>query len=149
MPLEAYYGAWYYIPSSLVGANDWNLFHFQGGNRGTPLHGLWDVSMDDSAGNGLEAFIYDAIHDGHYGQTAPKPIPRDRWVHFEFYWKRATDTTGEVALFQDGEEVVRRSGIVTDNSPFGEWYVGNYTATLNDTGATVSLYVDDVTVRLP
>lgn len=148
-PSEAYYGAWYYVPSDLTGAHDWNLFHFQGGAPGTMLHGLWDVSMDDSAGNGLEAFIYDAIHDAHYGQTDPRPVPTDRWVHLEFYWKRATDATGEVALFQDGEEIVRRSGIATDNSSFGQWYVGNYTASLDRTAAPVTMYVDDVTVRLP
>lgn len=153
LPVEAYYGAWFYVPSELTlsGAHDWNILHFQGGPSNTPppQHNLWDVSMDDSAGNGLEAFIYDAIHDEHYGQTDPRPVPTDRWVHFEFYWKRATDATGEVALFQDGEEIVRRSGIVTDDSPFGAFYVGNYTASLTQATTTVTLYVDDVTVRLP
>jgi hypothetical protein len=149
LPVEAYYGAWYYVPSDLTGAHDWNLFHFAGGMPMTPLHGLWDVSMDDSAGNGLEAFIYDAINDAHYGQAAPRPVPTDRWVHLEFYWKRATDATGEVALYQDGEEIVRRSALVTDNSPFGQWYVGNFTASLDQTPAPVTVYVDDVTVRLP
>jgi Polysaccharide lyase len=154
-PTEAYYGAWFYVPSDLTrsGANDWNLFHFQGGMPTSlpqfPLHNLWDVSMDDSAGNGLEAFIYDDVNNEHYGQTDPRPVPTDRWVHLEFYWKRATDATGEVALFQDGEEIVRRSGIVTDDSNFGEWYVGNYTADLTEASATVTVYVDDVTVRLP
>jgi hypothetical protein len=150
-PTEAYYGAWYYVPSELTqsGAHDWNLFHFQGGMPMTLLHNLWDVSMDDSAGNGLEAFIYDDVNNEHYGQVDPRPVPTDRWVHLEFYWKRATDATGEVALFQDGEEIIRRSGIPTDDSAFGEWYVGNYTPDLTEASATVTVYVDDVTVRLP
>lgn len=149
LPVEAYYGAWYYVPSDLTGAHAWNLFHFQGGRAGTFLHGLWDVSMNDDGGNGYSVFIYNAVTDGHYGQTNPKPIPFDRWFQLEFYLKRAADATGEVVLYQDGEEVVRRTGLVTDETPFGEWYVGNYAMTLDLTPSTVSVYVDDVTVRLP
>jgi hypothetical protein len=149
LPVEAYYGAWYYVPSELAGAHAWNLFHFQGGQAGKFLHGLWDVSVNDEAGNGYAAFIYDTVHDGHYGQVTPKPIPRDRWFQLELYLKRAADTTGEVALYQDGEELVRRTGIVTDDTPFGEWYVGNYTTALEPTASAVTVYVDDVTVRLP
>lgn len=149
LPVEAYYGAWYYVPSDLAGASDWNLFHFQGGEPGTLLRNLWDVSMDDSAGNGLAVYVYGADQDVHYGQADPKPIPLDRWFQLEFYLKRAADATGEVALYQDGEEVVRRAGIITDDTPFGQWYVGNYAAALDDTASTVSVYVDDVTIRLP
>jgi len=149
LPVEAYYGAWYYVPSDLAGASDWNLFHFQGGQPRSLLHALWDVSMEETPGIGLVVYIYDARQDGHYGQAEPKAIPRDRWFHLEFYLKRAADATGEVALYQDGEEVVRRTGIITDDSPFGEWYVGNWAAELANTPSTVSVYVDDVTVRLP
>ena len=149
LPLEAYYGAWYYVPSGLAGSHDWNLFHFQGGQPRTLLHGLWDVSMNDSAGNGYAVFIYNTVQDAHYGQVDPKPIPTDRWFQLEFYLKRAADATGEVALYQDGEEVVRRTGIITDETPFGEWYVGNYAGALENTGSIVTVYVDDVTVRLP
>jgi len=149
LPAEAYYGAWYYVPSDLTGAHTWNLFHFQGGPRGAFLRGLWDVTMTDDAGNGYVAFIFDTVRGRVYAQTAPKPIPRDRWFQLEFYLKRAADATGEVALYQDGEEVVRRTGIATDDTPYGEWYVGNYAAMLESLPATVSVYVDDVTVRLP
>lgn len=149
LPVEAYYGAWYYVPSDLAGATDWNLFHFQGGQPRTLLHGLWDVSMEETAGVGLVVYVYGALQDGHYGQAEPKPIPRDRWFQLEFYLKRAADATGEVALYQDGEEVVRRVGIITDDSPFGQWYVGNWAEALDDTPSTVSVFVDDVTVRLP
>jgi len=149
LPTEAYYGAWYYVPSELSGARDWNLFHFQGGQPRTLLHGLWDVSMNEVAGTGLAFYVFDAIHNGHYGQVDPKPIPRDHWFQLEFYLKRAADATGEIALYQDGKEIVRRTGLVTDDSPFAQWYVGNYAATLQNTPLTMTVYVDDVTVRLP
>jgi hypothetical protein len=148
LPAEAYYGAWYYIPSDLTAAHDWNLFHFQGGDRGSFLHILWDVSMDDSSG-ALTAYIFDAVNNRHYDPAAPTPIPLDRWFQLEFYLKRATDTTGEVALYQDGQEIIRRAGIITDDSAFGQWYVGNFAGALASIPPTSSVYVDDVTVRLP
>jgi hypothetical protein len=148
LPAEAYYGAWYYVPSDLSAAHDWNLFHFQGGEAGQFLHGLWDVSMDDAPG-ALTAYIFDAVNNRHYDAPASMPIPKDRWFQLEFYLKRATDLTGEVALYQDGQEVIRRAGIITDDSAFGQWYVGNYAGALASIPPTSSVYVDDVTVRLP
>jgi len=52
-------------------------------------------------------------------------------------------------LYQDGEEVVRRTGIITDDSGYGQWYVGNYTLTLENVSSAATMYVDDVTIRLP
>ena len=36
-------------------------------------------------------------------------------------------------------------GLVTDNTDFGQWYVGNFADALTPPGST--LYVDDVTIR--
>jgi hypothetical protein len=148
LPAEAYYGAWYYVPSDLTAAHSWNLFHFQGGEAGQFLSGLWDVSMDDGSGV-LTAFIFDAVNKRRYDQTAAIPIPKDRWFQLEFYLKRAPDTSGELALYQDGQEVIRRAGIITDDSPFGQWYVGSFAGALAPIPSTSSVYVDDVSVRLP
>jgi hypothetical protein len=147
-PGEAYYGAWYYVPSELSAAHNWNLFHFQGGMAGQRLDGLWDVSMDDSSG-ALSAYVLDLKTNHRYAPTASTAIPLDRWFQLEFYLKSASDTTGEVALYQDGDELVRVSGVVTNDTPFTQWYVGNFAGTIAPNSPTSSLYVDDVSVRLP
>lgn len=147
-PSEAYYGAWYYVPSDLSAAHDWNLFHFQGGVPGGRLDGLWDVSMDDDAG-ALTAFVLNLSGNQRHEPPDPKPIPLDRWFHLEFYLKSAPDTTGEVALYQDGEELLRVTGVITNDTPFTQWYVGNFAGTIVPNSPTFSLYVDDVSVRLP
>jgi hypothetical protein len=150
LPGEAYYGAWYYVPSALSGAHDWNLFHFQGGEAGQRLDGLWDVSMDDRDGP-LTAFVLDMIVPGNerHDPTSPRPIPLDRWFQLEFYIRSAPDATGAVALYQDGEELIRVDGLITNGTPFSQWYVGNFTGSIAPNSPTSSVYVDDVSVRLP
>ena len=46
LPSAAYYSAFFFIPSAPTAASNWNLMHFRGGLAdGSPLHGLWDVSL--------------------------------------------------------------------------------------------------------
>lgn len=144
---EGYYGAWYYVPSKLRGSDSWNLFHFQGGPPGKQLHGLWDVSMDRRSGE-LAVYVENWLDDARYDAATPVPIPFDRWFQLEFYLKRSADPTGEVALFQDGVELLRQTDLITDDSPFAQWYVGNWAGSVTPT-STITLYVDDVSVRLP
>ena len=52
-------------------------------------------------------------------------IPIGSWFHIVFYWKRAKDTSGEVALYQDDSRVVDLANLITDDTDWGQWYVGN------------------------
>lgn len=146
LPQEAYYGAWYYLPEPASEPNNWNLFHFQGGEPGEPLQGSWDVSLTELPSGELAAYVLDGRGPRFYEQADPTPIPIGRWFQLEFYLKRAADATGEIALFQDGVEVLRVTQIPTDDTNFGQWYVGSLAAGLSPVQYT--LYVDDVTVRL-
>jgi hypothetical protein len=148
LPAEAYYGAWYFVPSGLSGAHDWNLIHFQGGEPGQRLGGLWDVSIDDRDGP-LAAYVSDLRANERHDPAVARPIPLDRWFQLEFYLRSAADTTGAVALYQDGEELVRVTSVVTNDTPFSQWYVGNYARSIAPGSLTSTVYVDDVTVRLP
>jgi hypothetical protein len=144
-PAEAYYGAWYYIPESATNMGLWNLFHFVGGNDN---HGLWDVSLVNGSTDGstgalnlhVFGFLNKTVGDG-------PPIPIATWFHIVFYWKRARDKSGEVALYQDGTRVVDLTNIVTTDadSGQGQWYVGNLASALQPPRSTV--YVDDITIR--
>jgi hypothetical protein len=148
LPAEAYYGAWYFIPSGTSNPDNWNLFHFVGGVPGTRLDALWDVSLSVTADGKLAAYILDSKQARAYRQTSVVAMPTERWVHLEFYLKRAADRTGQVALYQDDVELIRVTDVVTDDSgdDFGQWYVGNLALALNP--PSTSVYVDDVTVRL-
>ena len=142
-PAEAYYGAWYYIPKSATNTGNWNLFHFQGGNADkTSQHYLWDVSLVNGPTGELNLRVYDDLQNKS-GTGAP-PVPIARWFQIVFFWKRAKDTSGEVSLYQDGTQVVDLTNLITDDTDWGQWYVGNLASALQPAESTV--YVDDVTI---
>jgi hypothetical protein len=143
LPAEAYYGAWFYIPTSATNTGLWNLFHFQGGHLDTSSqHGLWDVSLANGATGELNLHLYDFLN-GNVGDSPP--IPVDRWFHVVFYLKRAKDRSGRVALYLNETRVVELTNLVTDDTEWGQWYVGDLASALQPPESTV--YLDDVTIR--
>ena len=148
LPVDAVYGAWFYIPSLATNTGNWNLFHFQGGTPGTPgLPGLWDVSLGNAMDGSLFLYLFDFLGPGVRTPQNPPEVPIGVWFHVEFRLRRAADATGEVELRQDGVPVMGLTGIVTDNTSFGQWYVGNLADGLMPPESTV--YVDDVSIRAP
>jgi hypothetical protein len=144
-PDKAYYGAWYYLPASAQNSGLWNLFHFQGGVPGKNLHGLWDVSLVNlEDGGALHTVFYDFLNGSTPDASAVPPIPIGQWFHIEVYFKRASDATGELSMLQDGVVAFKLAGLVTDNTGWGQWYVGNLANALLPPASTV--YVDDVTI---
>jgi hypothetical protein len=144
-PSAAYYGAWYYVPAQAVNNGTWNLFHFQGGVPGTTLRSLWDVSLVNMGSGGpLHVILYDFLNGMTPNANAAPPIPIGQWFHIEVYFKRAKDTTGAITLWQDGAMAVSLTGLVTDPTDWGQWYVGNWADSLVPSASTV--YVDDVTI---
>jgi len=154
LPTEAYYGAWFYIPvfAKLSNSSLWNLWHFQGGDTARHVaggdssqDGLWDVTIVNSSdGNSLQLLVYDFIAGVVRKPTNPPAIPIGEWFHIQFYLKRASNATGVIRLYQNGKMLVEKTGIITDDSSWGQWYVGNIAKELMPPNST--LYVDDVTI---
>lgn len=144
-PSAAYYGAWYYVPALAKNSGNWNLFHYQGAAAGQMQHYLWDVSLvNQSDAGSLNLLFRGFLNQGVY--QAPVSIPIRQWFHLEVYFKRAKDASGEMSVLQDGAPVVHVTGIVTDDTDWGQWYVGNLANDLLPPASTV--YVDDVTIGL-
>jgi hypothetical protein len=145
LPKAAYYGAWYLVPSVRASSANWNLFHFQGGNSSSDaFHGIWDISLINRQGGALGLWVYDFLHANIPDMSNAPPIPVGSWFHLQVYLKRAADTSGEIALYQDGEEVLHMTGLATDDSQWEQWYVGNLANQLDPVDST--LYVDDITI---
>ncbi len=147
LPDEAYYGAWYYVPTLATLKSTmslWNLLHFQGGD--TSVEGLWDVSLVNGPNGDLHLLVYDFLNKGGTVREPadPPPIPIGAWFHIQFYLKRAADATGEIRLYQDGKELLDAKNVVTDDSTWAQWYVGNIAKDLTPADSTV--YVDDVSI---
>jgi hypothetical protein len=148
LPLDAIYGAWFYVPSVATNSGNWNLMHFQGSTPPASPKGWWDVSLaNDSNG---ELILQVVNYVGQSPLMPPvskssKKIPIAQWFHVEFRWLRATDATGAVDLYQDGQQVAFFHGVATDDADWGQWYVGNLATALDQTDSTI--YVDDVSIR--
>lgn len=144
LPTSAFYGAWYFIPHSARNTALWNLVHFRGGDPAVQ-RGLWDISLESRPDGSLAVTVFDFLHGTTLRPARPKPIPIGAWFHLELYLHRAADATGEVALYQDGEKVLETKNLVTDDTRWGQWYVGNLATGLAPSDSVV--YVDDVTIR--
>ncbi len=147
LPAAAYYSAWYYVPTLASTTGNWNLWFFQGGDAtGAQLHALWNVTLINRSNGDLGLIVYTPLSGGKiYPAAVVTSIPIGAWFQIEFFLKRAADATGEVALYQDGALLLDATNLVTDDSSFGQWYVGNLADNLTPSDST--LYVDDVSIR--
>jgi len=145
LPSAAYYGAWYFVPSVQTNNGNWNLLHFQGGTGpGEQLHNLWDVSLvNDQSGN-LKLSVLNLLGKTGVGTNAAPPIPIGSWFHIQMYLRRASDATGEVTVYQDGVVAYHLVDLLTDDTPWGQWYVGNLATAIVPPQSTI--YVDDVEI---
>ncbi|HET9956512.1 MAG TPA: hypothetical protein VFQ61_18530 [Polyangiaceae bacterium] len=143
-PKQAYYSAWYLVPAFASNTGNWNLLHYQGGMPPDNLDVLWDVSVSSNADGDLNLYVFRRLSRDRMPQVDAFPrIPIGVWFHIEVFVRRASDPTGELAVYQDGQLVYRATDIVTDDTAWGQWYVGNLTTSLMPPDSTV--YVDDVT----
>lgn len=142
-PMEGYYSAWYFIPAFATNLDNWNLLHFQGADPPADLRNLWDVSLvsDDSNALRLRLLSYESLLDPEYAD-AMEPIPIGAWFQIKVRFRRASNATGELSVFQDGELVAQMTNLVTDDTIWGQLYVGNYATDLMPVDSTV--FVDDV-----
>jgi len=145
LPQEAYYGAWYNIPAVATNSGNWNLYHFQGPTPDAGTQG-WDLSLVNNDNGGLRfsvrGYLANLIVPDMSGAPA---IPIGSWFHIVMYLKQAADATGEISVYQDGISILHETNLITENSIFDQWYVGNLADNLNPAEFTV--YVDDVTIE--
>jgi hypothetical protein len=146
-PTAMFFGAWYYIPEALTYVKSaWNLWHFQSGDDANSLHDLWDVSLGKGAQDGTwELFVLDRPSGfvNYYGANHT-PVPIGSWFHIELFLKRASDSTGEIALYQDGVKLFDQVNLKSDASKFTQWYVGDWADMPKPQNS--SLFVDDITI---
>ena len=88
--------------------------------------------------------MYDFIRRTKTEASSVPNVPIGSWFRVQLYLRRAADATGEVIVYQDGVEAFHLTDIVTDDTNWGEWYVGNLATNLVPAGSTV--YVDDVEI---
>ncbi len=145
LPETAYYGAWYYLPGPVANFGLWNLIHFEGGDSPSATrHGLWDVSLINDSDGGVRVWAYNFLGKQNLDAGVP-PIPIGTWFQLEVYWRRDNGgDAGEFALYKDKQLALDVKNIQTDNTSWGQFYVGDFANFL--VPANVTLYVDDVSI---
>jgi hypothetical protein len=144
LPGDAVYGAWFYLPSGTTTNGNWNLMHFQGSDD-TELRGLWDISVVEAEAGTLRPLVRGFLGAGTLMPSDEVMLPTNEWFALHFRLRRDATAAGAVALYLNGQLIVEASDIVTDDSTWGQWYVGNLASQLNPPQSTI--YVDDVTIR--
>lgn len=168
LPDEAYYSAWYYLPTDVETDVWWNIFQFKSWgevpcpDRLPEEQSLAMLSFDVAAQAGdrymtvyhkkpCEQYCADSCDWEFYGPTAESQIPIDEWFHVEVYlaqstWNDVVNPDGRITVWVNGIEVIDRNGIHTQSRPGDQvqWSVNNYTD--NITPADVDLYIDDAAI---
>ena len=146
MPRSAYYSASYFIPRLATSDGNWNLFHFLGGNSEADSHPLWDISLVNRSDGKLQLSVFNFSAGTHPAISADlEPVPIGRWFQLGIKIVRSARANGEVTVLQDGVVALHLTNLITDDTNWGQWYVGNYVKNLVPPLSTV--YVDDVAIR--
>ncbi len=147
-PLQGYYSAWFYIPSTIVIGSWLSLTHFSGSETGdgNNLVGIWDVNLYATPSGGTAAQLYDYMDQVNQRQPTPVPFPRDAWVQLEVYLEKATGPTGAVTVWQDGTQILQRTDVQTVPTEWLQWDAGGASDDISPTPATI--YLDDAAISL-
>jgi hypothetical protein len=145
LPLDAVYGAWFYVPSLADMPRLWNLMFFQGGSEDAATVKLWDVSIGAAGNGGNGLYLFDHVRGDVLRLEDAPEVPIETWFHVEFRLRRAADETGVAALYQDGLLVYETPPLATDATSWGQWFIGNLSEGRVPPDSTI--YVDDVSIR--
>ena len=143
---EAYYGAWFFIPTTLQ-INSWLSVHHFGyhptaGSADTMP--VWDFHVYPTSDGSLAARLYESSTIKNFEQPNPVPVPTATWVHFEIFYRKAADATGEIIVWQDGVQILDVTNALTAPTDFVQWDAGGGSNDIAPSPAAV--YLDDATI---
>jgi Polysaccharide lyase len=150
LPEDAYYySAWYYIPAGTQPQHWWNVWQWKSTYNGdtdysVPMY-ILDILEQNNGELALHLVYRPDIEEKIDYRQNQKTVPTDQWFHIEAYYKKAVDETGQVIVWQDGEEILNLSNVQTteqDNTVY--WSINHYTDEILP--APSSIYIDDAAI---
>lgn len=147
-PAEAYYSAWFYVPSTFAVETWLSIIHFRGSPTadGRNVFPTWDVNLRIQPDGNFAAQIYDFVTQINHPQATPVLFRFDTWVHFEFLLRKAVGTGGRVALWQDDVLILDLPGVATGENAWAQWSIGASSGSITPLPGV--LYVDDAAISL-
>lgn len=148
LPEEAYYySAWYYIPSNVRPIGFWNLWQWKSTDDGNSDNSQRIFSVGArQQGSGLGLYMVQRLPNGeNFNYYQARNIPLDRWFHLEGYYRQAYEATGQVIIWQDGEEIFNVENAQTVLKDLSvDWSVNHYSDRILPSPCTI--YVDDLAI---
>lgn len=144
---SGYYSAWYYFPRRFEPELWWNVFQFKTHDRKGVSQPTWSLNVGNLRNGEMTFYLYSSLQDRTYDRpltSTPLAIPVGQWVHVEAFYKRATDGTGQIAVWQNGTKIYDISGVRTALTDYSDWSLNNYTDNIRPSTATI--YVDDAAI---
>jgi hypothetical protein len=147
-PTEAYYSAWFYLPSSYKTVSDWTILQVRPGAADPTMVTLFlDVSLRSLSTGDLILSVYD--HRGDY-LRAPTPVPAlfvpiGRWFQIEIFFRNVADDSGRFTLWLDGQQSYDLVRPMFGSQPV-YFTVCNTSEELSP--AASAIYIDDAAVSL-
>jgi len=148
LPAEGYYSAWYYLPQMAHVGQYWVIFKLRRravvddpASEGE----LFDVGLGNDTNGEMNLQLFDHRVSAIVPMQVPgQVVPIGVWFQIEAYYRNASDSTGALVVWFDGQPVVGVEGTATSPTPWVEWDVLNLGNDLTPTGPT--LFVDDCAV---
>ena len=157
-PTEAYYGAWFYIPSTVTIRTWLSLMHFRGSTTCDVMNpvAFWDLNVwpvrDGSLPPGtlpvgsLTTHFFNYTTMVNADPLVYQAVPTDKWVHFEILLHKSAETTGRMTVWQDDVMIIDLPNVMTSYNDWVQWDAGG--ASNDIAPASASIYMDDATISL-
>lgn len=146
MPSEACYSAWFFIPSAVTTTSFWLFFKFrsrQVADQPNTAVDMWDVDVVTGQNQTPVLALY--RHDREQEMSAESArVPIARWFQVEACLLAASDSSGHLSVWLDGQIAFELNAQVTMPSQYVEWNVGSIAEAI--TPSSASLYVDDAAI---
>jgi hypothetical protein len=147
LPNDAYFRVWMYIPQNYIIGQYWNVFEFQGrtdpANPSSYVY-LWSLDLKQASTGDMAWYLYDDQRSIPYNPAVTTVAPIGRWFLVEAFMHQATDNTGRVTFWIDGNQLVDVSGVSTVPSMWLSWNVGGSAS--NITPQPTEIFLDDAAI---
>ena len=149
LPNDAYFRVWMYIPQNYTIGLYWNVFEFQG--RSNPADPssyvyLWSLDLQQASNGEMSWYLYDDQRKIPHNPSVTTVAPVGRWFLVEAFMHQATDNTGQVTFWIDGNLLVDVTGVSTVPSMWLSWNVGGSASNITEQPAEI--FLDDAAITL-
>jgi hypothetical protein len=151
LPDEAYYSAWYYIPTFIEGNN--NIFQWKQAFQDSPNSQTRKKTFSVTLRDMVPHLSSKTDQDGNFTtgtdvDIADIQVPIGQWFQLECFYRWSTQQDGAVICWLDGYEILRAEEITTQSDSAQwlsyprQWTVNNYGVSPQNP-LTNTIYIDD------